>query len=245
MCIFVRHPIGHMLEFCRVYASNPEVMTVKDNLHKICETLPDGVQLVAITKTKSPEQIMEAYSAGHRVFGESKAQELLPKYEALPKDISWHMVGHLQSNKVKYIAPFIDMIHSVDSLKLLKVINKEGRKNNRMIPCLLQIHIAEESTKFGLDKDECIRLLESEDFRTMEHVSIRGLMGMATFTRDSEKVRREFRRLKSFFDTIRQGYFSGREEFSELSMGMSDDYLLGTAEGSTMVRIGSALFGER
>ncbi len=245
MCIFVRHPIGQMHEVCRVYTSNPEVMTVKDNLRKISGTLPDGVQLVAITKTKSPEQIMEAYSAGHRVFGESKAQELLPKYEALPKDIRWHMVGHLQSNKVKYIAPFISMIHSVDSLKLLKVINKEGRKNNRIIPCLLQIHIAEESTKFGLDKDDCVRLLESEDLRTMEHVSIRGLMGMATFTRDTEKVRREFRGLKSFFDTIRQGYFSGREEFRELSMGMSDDYLPGTAEGSTMVRIGSALFGER
>ncbi len=220
-------------------------MVVKDNLQKISATLPTGIQLVAVTKTKSPEQIMEAYNAGHRVFGESKAQELLPKYEVLPKDIRWHMVGHLQTNKVKYIAPFIAMIHSVDSLKLLKVINKEGRKNDRDIPCLLQIHIAEESTKFGLDADECVHLLESEDLRNMQHIDIRGLMGMATYTEDTEKVRREFRRLKTFFETIRNRFFPGKESFKELSMGMSDDYFLGIEEGSTMVRIGSAIFGDR
>ncbi len=220
-------------------------MSVQQNLRDIKESLPASVKLVAITKTKSPEQIMEAYKAGHKVFGESKAQELLPKYEQLPGDIEWHMVGHLQSNKVKTIAPFVSLIHSVDKLKLLKVINKEGHKNKRVIPCLLQIHIAEESTKFGMDFQECCELLESESYRGMKNVSIMGLMGMATFTDNDEKVRSEFRRLKTYFDTIKQKYFPDDDRFSEISMGMSDDYMLAADEGSTMVRIGSAIFGKR
>ncbi len=220
-------------------------MPVSKNLELIRSDIPDTVELVAVTKTKSPEEILEAYDAGHRVFGESKAQELLPKYEALPRDIQWHMVGHLQSNKVKYIAPFVALIHSVDSPKLLKVINKEGEKNQRKIPCLLQIHIADETSKFGMGYDECRELLESDLFHNMEYVEIQGLMGMATFTDNTEKVRSEFRQLKQFFKTIKNKHFQNRVEFSEISMGMSNDYLLAIEEGSTMVRVGSAIFGDR
>ncbi len=219
-------------------------MPVTDNLRKINNTIPDNVQLVAVTKTIPPEIIMKAYDAGHRVFGESKAQELVPKYDSLPKDIQWHMVGHLQSNKVKYIAPFVSLIHSVDSLKLLKTINKEGKKNNRTIPCLLQLHIAEESTKYGLSFDECCELLESEPFRQMTYVSVNGLMAMATFTENQEKIRKEFNYLKQSFDTIRKNYFQNKDNFREISMGMSNDYAIGIEEGSTMVRIGSAIFNE-
>lgn len=220
-------------------------MDIKTNIIAFKQSLPESVKLVAVSKTKSPGEIMEAYNAGHRVFGESKAQELLPKHEALPKDIEWHMVGHLQTNKVKYIAPFVALIHSVDSLKLLKVINKEGRKNDRIVSCLLQMHIADEGTKFGMDYEECCRLLESEAFRDMKHVEVKGLMGMATFTDDHEKVRNEFRQLKKYFDGIKQQYFAGKDAFREVSMGMSDDYQLGIGEGSTMVRVGSAIFGDR
>lgn len=220
-------------------------MPVAKNLEIIRSDIPDTVELIAVTKTKTPEEIMEAYNAGHRVFGESKAQELLPKYEALPKDIQWHMVGHLQSNKVKYIAPFITLIHSVDSPKLLKVIDKEGKKNQRKIPCLLQIHIADEKTKFGMDCEECRELLESDLFQNMEHVEIHGLMGMATFTDNAEKVRSEFRQLKQFFETIKNEYFQSQDGFREVSTGMSDDYLIAIEEGSTMVRIGTAIFGDR
>lgn len=220
-------------------------MPVAKNLEIIRSDIPDTVELIAVTKTKTPEEIMEAYNAGHRVFGESKAQELLPKYEALPKDIQWHMVGHLQSNKVKYIAPFITLIHSVDSPKLLKVIDKEGKKNQRKIPCLLQIHIADETTKFGMDYEECRELLESDLFQNMEHVEIHGLMGMATFTDNAEKVRSEFRQLKQFFETIKNEYFQSQDGFREVSTGMSDDYLIAIEEGSTMVRIGTAIFGDR
>ncbi len=221
------------------------VMRIEENLKKITKELPDSVKLVAVSKTHPPEVIMKAYDAGHRIFGESKAQEMIPKQESLPEDIQWHLVGHLQSNKVKYIAPFIALIHSVDSLKLLKVINKEGRKNNRKIPCLLQIHIAKESSKFGLSFEACCELLESESFSSMEHVMIHGLMGMATFTDDHQQVRDEFRALKSYFDEIKNRYFSDQSSFSETSMGMSDDYQIGIEEGSTMVRIGSAIFGNR
>ena len=221
------------------------VMRIEENLKKITKELPDSVKLVAVSKTHPPEVIMEAYDAGHRIFGESKAQEMIPKQEKLPGDIQWHMVGHLQSNKVKYIAPFVALIHSVDSLKLLKVINKEGKKNNRKIPCLLQIHIAKESSKFGLSYDACRELLESEAFLKMEHVAIRGLMGMATFTDDHQQVREEFRTLKTHFDEIKKRYFSDQNDFREISMGMSDDYLIGIEECSTMVRIGSAIFGNR
>ncbi len=220
-------------------------MGIAARLEKIRKELPSGVELILVSKTKSPEEILEAYDAGQRIFGESKVQELLPKTEKLPKDIQWHMVGHLQSNKVKYIVPFISLIHSVDSAKLLKVINKEGRKNNRTIPCLLQMHIADESSKFGMDHDELCQLLDSDTFKEMHHVEIRGLMGMATFTSDTEKVKAEFRQLRTSFDYIKQNQFSDQTSFREISMGMSDDYNIAIGQGSTMVRIGSAIFGER
>lgn len=220
-------------------------MDIQKNLEEINSKIPAKVSLVVVSKTHPPETIMEAYRAGHRVFGESKAQEMLPKEEALPKDIEWHMIGHLQSNKVKYIAPFVALIHSVDSLKLLKVINKEARKNNRIIPCLLQIHIAEESTKFGLSFEECCQLLESESYQNMHHVEIRGVMGMATFTDNNQQIIQEFKNLNHHFHQLKERYFNDDESFREISMGMSDDYPLGIAEGSTMVRIGSAIFGSR
>ncbi len=220
-------------------------MAIKENLQQLKDQLPVNVTLVAVSKTKSPETILEAYRAGQRIFGESKAQEMLPKYEALPKDIQWHMVGHLQSNKVKYIAPFVSLIHSVDSLKLLKVINKEAAKNKRTIACLLQIHIAEESSKFGLSYQECCEILESESFQHMKNIEIHGLMGMATFTDDQKQVEQEFRKLKKYFDSIKNKYFSQKDAFKEVSMGMSDDFQIGIEQGSTMVRIGSAIFGSR
>jgi len=220
-------------------------MNIADNYRKILEKIPEGVKLIAITKTKTPEEIMEVYECGHRHFGESKAQEMVPKKEELPDDIRWHMVGHLQSNKVKYIAPFVSLIHSVDSLKLLKVINKEGRKSQRVIPCLLQLHIADETSKFGMSFEETCELLESDAYKAMEHIKIHGLMGMATFTEDEEKVAGEFRQLKNHFQEIKQKYFAEDEVFREISMGMSDDYQIGIKEGSTMVRVGSAIFGER
>ncbi|WP_234408796.1 YggS family pyridoxal phosphate-dependent enzyme [Marinilabilia salmonicolor] len=179
------------------------------------------------------------------MFGENKVQELVDKQESLPKDIEWHMIGHLQRNKVKYIAPFVSLIHGVDSLRLLRAVNKEGAKSERVIPCLLQMHIASEETKFGLDEDELFQLLESEDYQKFGNVEIRGLMGMATFTDDKEKIAGEFRTLKNSFDRVKKKYFKDRKEFSFLSMGMSGDYDIAVAEGSNMVRIGSSIFGER
>ncbi len=216
-----------------------------EKLKALQEGLPGGVKLIAVSKTKTAEEIMELYNAGHRIFGESKAQELIAKQEVLPGDIEWHMVGHLQTNKVKYLAPFVSLIHSVDSLKLLKEINKQGGKHDRVIPCLLQMHIAEESSKFGLDYEETCDLLDSDAYREMHHVEILGLMGMGTFTSDNEKIRREFRQLRQHFYNLREKYFSGKESFGEISMGMSSDYQLAIEEGSTMVRIGSSIFGER
>lgn len=220
-------------------------MLLADKLNHIRKTIPGHVSLVVISKTQSPSVILEAYRLGQKVFGENKVQELVAKFEQLPKDIEWHLVGHLQSNKTKYIAPFVHMIHSVDSLKILKAINREAEKNKRVISCLLQIHIAEEETKFGMTEQECRSLLESGDYEAMQNVSIAGLMGMATFTDDMEKVRREFRSLKVTFDSLKSDYFKEDPGFRHISMGMSDDYLTGIAEGSTMVRIGSAIFGER
>ncbi|MBZ4676101.1 MAG: YggS family pyridoxal phosphate-dependent enzyme, partial [Anaerophaga sp.] len=186
-----------------------------------------------------------AYETGHRIFGENKVQELADKYEQLPKDIRWHMIGHLQRNKVKYIAPFVSLIHGVDSFRLLKTINKEAAKNNRIIPCLFQIHIADEETKFGLDENELFEILESADYKNLSNIQIKGLMGMATFTDDREKVRSEFRFLKTLFDKTKNNYFRSDDAFSILSMGMSGDYQIAVEEGSNMVRIGSAVFGER
>lgn len=220
-------------------------MGIKENIQHIRTGLPSGVSLVAVSKTKPNEDILEAYQTGQRIFGENKVQEMARKYEELPKDIAWHLIGHLQTNKVKYIAPFVQMIHAVDSIKLLLAIDKEARKCNRVIPCLLQFHIAEEETKFGLDLQEAIDLLNSEEYRHAGNVQLCGVMGMATFTDDAEQVRREFAALKSIFDQLKQNYFADDKAFCELSMGMSDDYLIAIEEGSTMVRVGSTIFGSR
>ncbi|WP_423127951.1 YggS family pyridoxal phosphate-dependent enzyme [Gaoshiqia sp. Z1-71] len=220
-------------------------MGIADQIREIQDGLPQGVCLVAVSKTKPTGDILEAYRGGQRVFGENKVQELVQKYDELPKDIEWHFIGHLQTNKVKYIAPFVRLIHGVDSLKLLTTIDKEGRKNNRKIDCLLQFHIAEEETKFGLNLDEARELLSSEDFAALGFVTIRGVMGMATFTGDEQQIRKEFQQLKNIFGQIKQEFFGGQDSFSEISMGMSGDYLIAAEEGSTMVRIGSSIFGER
>jgi pyridoxal phosphate enzyme (YggS family) len=200
---------------------------------------------VAVSKTNPVEKIKEAYEAGQRVFGENRVQELTSKYEDLPKDIQWHMIGHLQTNKVKYIAHFVDLIHSVDRFNVLEEINKQAAKINRTIPCLLQLHIAEEETKFGFSEEEAINLLTSADLIKLDHVSITGIMGMATFTTNTEQVRKEFRGLRTFFDRIKSLKLPTNVTMKELSMGMSGDYEIAVEEGSTMVRIGSAIFGER
>lgn len=216
-------------------------MSIQENLAEIKANLPEGVTLVAVSKTKPNEAILEAYEAGQRVFGENKVQDMVQKWEALPKDIEWHMIGHLQRNKVKYMAEFVSLIHGVDSLKLLKEIDKQAQKHNRVIPCLLQMHIAEEDTKFGLDEDELNALLASAEFEQMKHVKIMGLMGMATFTDNENQVRKEFARLKSLFENLKLQL----PDITILSMGMSGDYGIAIAEGSTMVRIGSSIFGAR
>lgn len=219
--------------------------SVTDNLKHIAGELPSGVTLIAVSKTKPVEMIEEAYAAGQRVFGENKVQEMVDKYEQLPKDINWHMIGHLQTNKVKYIAPFVALIHGVESLKLLETINKEANKVGRVIPCLLQFHIAQEETKFGLTLEEAREILGSEAYRGMQNVRIAGVMGMATNTDNEEQIRTEFRHLKEIFDTLKREYFPGNADFKELSMGMSGDYPIAVQEGSTMVRVGSAIFGAR
>jgi pyridoxal phosphate enzyme (YggS family) len=206
---------------------------------------PKNVTLVAVSKTKPNEAILEMYNEGQRVFGENKVQEITAKYEALPKDIEWHLIGHLQTNKVKYIAPFVQMIHSIDSLKLLKEVNKQAKRNERTIDCLLQMHIANEDTKFGLDNAEVKELLESEAYRNFENIRIVGVMGMATFTDDMEQVRQEFKTLNYIFENLKLAYFQKNDAFSEISMGMSGDFELAIEEGSTMVRVGSLLFGSR
>jgi hypothetical protein len=216
-------------------------MSIKEQLKNIKTELPDGVTLVAVSKTKPNEAILEAYEAGQRVFGENKVQEMVAKWETLPKDIEWHMIGHLQRNKVKYMAEFVSLIHGVDSLRLLKEINKQAQKHDRVIPCLLQMHIAEEDTKFGLDEAELKELIQSEEFKAMENIKIMGLMGMATFTSNQNQVRKEFASLKFIFEKLKQEL----PNISVLSMGMSGDYGLAIEEGSTMVRIGSSIFGDR
>ncbi|MEH6681514.1 MAG: YggS family pyridoxal phosphate-dependent enzyme [Sediminicola sp.] len=216
-------------------------MSIKENIAKIRESLPEGVVLVAVSKTKPVEDLQQAYDAGQRIFGENKIQEMTEKWSQLPKDIEWHMIGHVQSNKVKYMAPYVHLVHGVDSLKLLKELNKQAKKNNRTIAYLLQLHIAEEDTKFGLDEKELQELLHSDDFLRLQHVQLLGLMGMATFTENRDQIRREFSRLKGIFDRLRTGW----PDLSVLSMGMSADHKIALEEGSTMVRIGSDIFGER
>ncbi|CAG4994981.1 Pyridoxal phosphate homeostasis protein [Dyadobacter sp. CECT 9275] len=217
---------------------------IAQNITGILNELNANTKLIAVTKTKPLEDLLEAYQSGFKRFGENKVQEMTDKYERLPKDIEWHMIGHLQSNKVKYIAPYVYLIHGVDSFKLLKEINKEAIKNKRVINCLLQIYIAQEETKFGLSKEEAYELLTSEAFGQLDHIKIIGLMGMASNCDDTEKIRQEFRGLKTLFDSFR-ALESKSISMKELSMGMSGDYHLAMQEGSTMVRIGSAIFGSR
>ncbi len=219
-------------------------MSIKDNLLKIKSSLPEHVSLVAVSKTKPVSDLIEAYNAGERVFGENKIQEMSEKWEQMPKDIQWHMIGHIQTNKVKFMAPYVSLIHGVDSLKLLEEINKQALKNNRIIDCLLQIHIAEEETKFGLNEDELQNLLASESFINLKNIKIVGLMGMATFTENQNQIKKEFEHLKSIFDT-KKSLSIVNCQLSILSMGMSGDYQLAIECGSTMVRIGSSIFGGR
>ncbi len=220
-------------------------MSVSDNLNKVKQHVPSHVTLVAISKTHPVDQIMEAYNAGQRVFGENKVQEMVSKQEAMPKDIQWHLVGHLQSNKIKYIAPFVTLIHSVDSLKLLVAINKEAVKADRVIDCLLQVYIAEEETKFGLSVEELTELLESEEYKQLTHVRVCGVMGMATFTDNEDQIRKEFKSLKTIFTNLKNSYFPNTDSFRHISMGMSGDYAIAIEEGSTMIRVGSSIFGHR
>ncbi len=220
-------------------------MSIAENISHLRNEIPPIVTLIAVSKTKPVADIREAYEYGQRDFGENKVQELVEKHPMLPGDIRWHMIGHLQTNKVKQIVPFIHMIHAVDSLKLLSVINAEGEKVNRVINCLLQIYIASEETKFGLSPEEAAQLIESSLSGPFNHVRICGLMGMATYTDKMEQVKREFGVLKECFARFSEKYFKGQETFRELSMGMSGDYRLAIETGSTMVRIGSLIFGSR
>ncbi len=221
-------------------------MSIADNIKSLKnETVPIKVSLVAVSKTKPVEDIQQAYDAGQRLFGENMVQELVDKHEHLPADIQWHMIGHLQTNKVKYIAPFISMIQSVDSIKLLQEINKHAEKNNRIIDCLLQIYIADEETKYGLGFDEAIELLRSEEYTQLKNVRIRGLMGIATNTDVEKQIKDEYYELKTFFDGIKLSFFRKEESFNVLSMGMSGDYKLAIEQGSNMVRVGSTIFGGR
>lgn len=221
-------------------------MSIADNIKNLkAEIERLNVRLVAVSKTKPVEDIEEAYAAGQRVFGENMVQEMVEKYEKLPKDIQWHQIGHLQTNKVKYIAPFVSLIESVDSLKLLQEINKQALKHNRVIDCLLQVYIADEETKFGLSFDEVIGLLRAEEFTEMKNVRIVGLMGIATNTESEKQIKDEFYELKTFFSGIKQSFFRKEASFRELSMGMSSDYKIAIEEGSTMVRLGSTIFGQR
>jgi len=221
-------------------------MSIAANLTELKKEIdPFDAKLIAVSKTKSNEDIMEAYNAGQRMFGENQVQELVDKYEALPKDIEWHLIGHLQTNKVKYIAGFVRMIHSVDSLKLLIEINKQALKNDRVVDCLLQIYIADEDTKFGLGYDEAIELLRSEEFASLKNIRIVGLMGIATNTKLEKQIADEFQELKVLFDGIKQSFFRKDDSFTEISMGMSGDYKIALEQGSTMIRVGSTIFGGR
>ena len=218
---------------------------IQENLNIVRATVPSNVTLIAVSKTKPVSDLQEAYDAGQRIFGENKALEMRDKHQVLPNDIQWHFIGHLQTNKIKYIAPFVTLIHAIDSLSLLEAVNKEAVKNSRVIDCLLQFHIAQEDTKFGLDIEEAKALLESDSFKDLKNINIVGVMGMATFTDDADQVRNEFKNLKNIFDTLKENYFRDKDSFKEISMGMSDDYPIAIEEGATMVRVGSKIFGAR
>ena len=220
-------------------------MSILRNIQQIRNHIPANVKLVCVSKFHPESAVLEAYEAGERIFGESRVQELLDKQPNLPADIHWHFIGHLQTNKIKYIVPFVDLIHGVDSLKVLKEIDKQAENAGRVVSCLLQVHIAQEETKFGFSAGELAEMLESDEFREMKNVEISGLMGMATLTDNSSQIRQEFRKLKVLRDEIKQLYFTLNNSFTELSMGMSDDYLIAIEEGSTMIRIGTSIFGVR
>lgn len=219
-------------------------MSIQQNLNNIKSTLPNHVTLVAVSKTKPVSDLLEAYNAGQRIFGENKIQEMVDKYEALPKDIDWHMIGHVQSNKVKYMASFVSLIHGVDTINLLEEINKQAKKNDRIINCLLQIKIALEDSKFGMTFDEASDIIKSKAFSELKNIKITGLMGMATFTDDENQIKNEFTVLKTMFDSLKsEETFNFKPE--TISMGMSGDYQLAINCGSTMIRVGSSIFGER
>lgn len=218
---------------------------IQENLNTVRATIPSNVTLIAVSKTKPVSDLQEAYDAGQRIFGENKALEMRDKHQELPKDIKWHFIGHLQTNKIKYIAPFVTLIHAIDSLSLLEAVNKEAAKNNRVIDCLLQFYIAQEETKFGLNIDEAEALLQSENYKKLNNINICGVMGMATFTDDTAQIRNEFKNLKNIFEHLKEKYFSDNDSFKEISMGMSDDYPIAIEEGATMVRVGSKIFGAR
>jgi len=220
-------------------------MRIHENIRKLRAEIPDHVMIIAVSKRKPVDDIMVAYEAGHRVFGENRVQELVEKQPLLPGDIQWHMIGHLQTNKVKYIAGFVDMIHSVDSLKLARAIDQEAHKNDRVIPVLLQVHIAEEESKFGFSESALNSLLISKELSFLQNIRIDGLMGMATFTEDMKKVRSEFRYLREVFSRVKNAYFAGSDHFRQISMGMSGDYEIAVEEGSTMIRVGTVIFGAR
>lgn len=220
-------------------------MINKEAYSEIVSNLPANVQLIAVSKTKPNEAIIELYNEGQRLFGENKVQELVDKYEALPKDIQWHLIGHLQTNKVKYVAPFVSMIHAVDSLRLLEEINKQAAKNNRVIDVLLQFHIAEEETKFGFSFEEVKNLFDEHAFTPFEHVNIVGVMGMASFTENEEQIRHEFQQLNNYFLLLKSHFFKFNADFKHISMGMSNDYEIAIEEGATLIRVGSKLFGSR
>jgi pyridoxal phosphate enzyme (YggS family) len=218
---------------------------IKEKLAEIRKEIPEHVTLIAVSKTKPVSDLEEAYKAGQRHFGENKVQEMFEKHELLPKDIKWHLIGHLQTNKVKYIAPFVHLVHSVDSLKLLKEIDKQAKKNNRIIDCLLQFHIAQEETKFGLSLLEAEALISSEEFKELKNINIVGVMGMASFSDNESLIKKEFQALHAIFKSLQDKCFSKNQNFKEISMGMSGDYALAIEEGSTMVRVGSSIFGGR
>ena len=219
--------------------------SIAENLNKIKNTIPEDVSLVAVSKTKPIQDLKKAYDAGQRVFGENKVQELREKQPQLPNDIEWHMIGHVQSNKVKYIAPYIALIHGVESFKLLEEINKQALKNNRVIKVLLQFHIATESTKFGLQLKEAKEILDSNEYKRLGNIEVSGVMGMASYVQNESQIRQEFSKLKSIFEELKSKYFTSAESFNTISMGMSGDYAIAIEEGSTMIRVGSSIFGER
>jgi len=220
-------------------------VSIQQNINDIRTYIPTHVDLVCVSKFNPNESIIAAYECGERVFGESKVQELCGKYETLPKDIFWHFIGHLQTNKIKYIVPFVQLIHGVDSYKLLEEINKQAVKSGKIVNCLLQVHIAKEETKFGFSAEELLDTMAEGDWKNLNNIQICGLMGMATYTDNKEQIRLEFRSLKQLFDNVKQSYFADNESFSKLSMGMSDDYQIAIEEGSTLVRVGSKIFGSR